>query len=212
MKNPICANFSPWLVAVILCASQIRGGEFSGTIAEDTTWRASDGPYVLTGTVNINSGVTLTIEPGTSVDLGRNVDLIVKNGGRLLAEGTAVQPIQFTRSPGATARWGDIIVNGSAGSPETRIIHAHIEGNKLLPCLSLASIARTTASRSAVFRRVPVIHITNGASTWARGAPRPALIRRYHSTTSRMDRTLWKSQPSAIPVLTKTTWRLEPVQ
>ena len=50
-------------------------------------------------------------------------------GGRLVAEGTAASPIHFTRAPGSAARWGGIVVNGGAGSPETRIAHAHIAFN-----------------------------------------------------------------------------------
>ena len=41
----------------------------SGAITLDTTWTKANSPYMLTGTVTVNSGVTLTIEPGATVDL-----------------------------------------------------------------------------------------------------------------------------------------------
>ena len=41
-----------------------------GLIASDTTWSAADSPYQFTGPVGVPSGVTLTIEPGVTVDFG----------------------------------------------------------------------------------------------------------------------------------------------
>lgn len=103
--------------------------EFRGVITTNTTWTVRNSPYLLTGGVTVSNGVTLTIEPGTSVYLQRNVDLVITNGARLLAEGTPAAPIRFTRPPGVTNRWGDIVVVGRPGSPETRITYAHLEGN-----------------------------------------------------------------------------------
>ena len=40
----------------------------SGSISSDTTWTKANSPYRLTGTVFVNSGVILTIEPGVIVD------------------------------------------------------------------------------------------------------------------------------------------------
>ncbi len=102
--------------------------EVTGPITADTTWSAANSPYVISGPFTINSGATLTIEPGTSVHLGAKVDLVVTNGGRLLAEGTAEKPIHFSRPPNVKKRWGGIVVMGGPNSPETRITYANIEG------------------------------------------------------------------------------------
>lgn len=101
----------------------------SGTLTTDTTWAAADGPFNITGSLTVGAGATLTIEPGTTVYLASGVNLTVASGGRLLAEGTASAPIRFTRQPGTTASWGGITINGGAGTPETRIAYAEIEGN-----------------------------------------------------------------------------------
>ncbi len=101
----------------------------SGAIAATTTWTAAGGPYQVTANLTVNSGVTLTIEAGASVYLGSGVTFTVASGGRLLAEGTTNAPIHFTRAPGAATTWGGFTINGGAGTPETRITHAHFEFN-----------------------------------------------------------------------------------
>ena len=101
----------------------------SGAISADTVWSAANGPYQVTGSITINSGVTLTIQPGTTVYMGSGTSITVANGGRLIAEGTPTAPIRFTRAPGTTTTWNGITINGSANSPETRIAYAIIEYN-----------------------------------------------------------------------------------
>ena len=98
-------------------------------LSSDTVWKAEGGPYKVASSLTVEKGATLTIEPGTSIFLGPNADLIVANGGRLLAEGTPTSPIHFTRAPGSPANWGGIVVYGGIGSPETRLSHAHLAFN-----------------------------------------------------------------------------------
>ncbi|HWI59991.1 MAG TPA: lamin tail domain-containing protein, partial [Bacillota bacterium] len=100
-----------------------------GTLAADQTWTAAGGPYNVSSTLTIPAGVTLTIQPGTILYLGSNVNFVISNGGRLLAEGTSNAPIRFTVAPGSSFSWGGITINGTVGSPETRIAYAFIEGN-----------------------------------------------------------------------------------
>jgi beta propeller repeat protein len=72
------------------------GREVSGTIDVDTTWTVADGPYIVSGDVTVNNGVTLIIEHGVGVifetsdilSSGQDPDkteLIV--GGTLVADG-----------------------------------------------------------------------------------------------------------------------------
>ncbi len=64
----------------------------AGTIYYDTTWTKANSPYSLTNDVIVNSGVTLTIEAGTIVNLnGFNLNV----EGTLLAEGNSNAKITF---------------------------------------------------------------------------------------------------------------------
>jgi len=99
----------------------------SGALTADAVWSSATGPYQVTASLTVQSGVTLTILPGTTVFLSPGASLTVANGGRILAEGTDAARIRFSPAPGA-ANWGGIVINGAAGSPESRIAYAHFAG------------------------------------------------------------------------------------
>jgi parallel beta-helix repeat protein len=96
--------------------SQTDGIAIAGTVVANTTWYA-DLPYFLVNNVTVNSGATLTVQPGVTVKTGIGFYLDVY--GTLLAQGTAEQPIVFTSaatSPTA-GDWGGIFLNStSAGN------------------------------------------------------------------------------------------------
>ncbi len=110
--------------------------EYSGVISESVTW-TKENIYELSGRVVVPSGVTLTIEAGTVVKAypGQEANacaLIVARGGKLMAEGTAAEPIIFTTTadqitnthsnyPGFAnldesykGYWGGVIILGNA--------------------------------------------------------------------------------------------------
>jgi len=74
-----------------------------GNLANSATWTAAGGPYRLTANLTIPAGLTLTIEPGATVFCDASVGLIVN--GRLVAQGSELARIRFTRPPGATSGW-----------------------------------------------------------------------------------------------------------
>jgi hypothetical protein len=106
-----------------------RAIELGGSIAADTVWTLSASPHVVTNSITILQGATLTIEPGATIHMKAGTDLVVTNGGRLLAEGTAEQRIRFGRPPGVRKRWGGVVITGGPDSPESRLRYVHIEGN-----------------------------------------------------------------------------------
>lgn len=107
------------------------------TICRDTNWFLADSPIIVPSSLTIEPGATLTIEPGVVVQLGSGANITVTDGGRLLAEGTSNAPIRFTRS-GASGSWGHLVIDGSPGSPETRISHTHFELNNSSPTIEVA--------------------------------------------------------------------------
>ena len=89
-----------------------------GTLEEDMTLDATK-EYLLTGTLTVPDGVTLTIPAGTTIRAQKGFDkyIIVAQGGKIEARGTATQPIVFTaddESAAASGYWGGLIINGKA--------------------------------------------------------------------------------------------------
>jgi hypothetical protein len=64
----------------------------TGVIGSDTTWSKANSPYVLTGNVLIANGVTLTIEPGASVNFNNYYIMV---NGTLRAVGSGSDRITF---------------------------------------------------------------------------------------------------------------------
>lgn len=92
-----------------------------GDLLEDKTLSV-DYDYLLRDAVFVKEGVTLTIEPGVTVygENATNGTLIVAQGGKIMADGTADAPIVMTSDAaiGSRARgqWGGLIINGRAPS------------------------------------------------------------------------------------------------
>ncbi len=84
------------------------------TITADTVWTTADSPYVITGTVTVNAGVTLTVEPGVVAKFGPTGRLHVN--GSLNASGTSVDTIVFT-SIKDDSYGGDTNGDGSTTTP-----------------------------------------------------------------------------------------------
>jgi hypothetical protein len=109
-----------------------------GAISSDTVW-TSGSHYIVTSAVTVNSGVTLTIQPGVNVCFNTGIGMTIANGGRLLANGTSNAPILFTRSPSNPSTWTGLTINGAVGSPETQISYAHFEFTSQDPCIQVSA-------------------------------------------------------------------------
>jgi hypothetical protein len=100
-------------------------------ITSDVTW-TNDNDYVLDGFIFVEDGATLTIEEGTTIyaeeGSGANASaLIVKRGGKIIAVGTASEPIVLTSILAQTddlteadrGLWGGLILLGKGPSNNT---------------------------------------------------------------------------------------------
>jgi len=104
-----------------------------GTINANTVWNAKN-KYLLEGFVYVESGATLTIEPGTIIkgDKATKATLIIKPGAKIIAEGTAAKPIVFTSNQAKGSRnygdWGGLVILGKGKVNKTP---ATIEGENI---------------------------------------------------------------------------------
>jgi hypothetical protein len=91
-----------------------------GTLSGDTTWTAAGGPYRLVGTVVVQTGVTLTIEPGAVVLGNEGAGIDVR--GRIVADGDEGSPIRMGAFT-CDAPWGGIRVQDT-GTGDTAPLQA----------------------------------------------------------------------------------------
>ncbi|MBP3823147.1 MAG: S8 family serine peptidase [Bacteroidaceae bacterium] len=73
-----------------------NGEELGGILAKNTTLEAGK-HYIITKSLAIPNGITLTIPPGTTIKFHDNAMLVVAERARIRAIGTPDQPIIFTK-------------------------------------------------------------------------------------------------------------------
>lgn len=136
--------------------------EVGGHITEDTTWSPVNNPYLVNENIFVDSDATLTIHPGTQIQLGSallnnenyvNGELFMLNGeesvakmfwvdGRVIANGTENQPINFTRNISLDYyHWGTIYFN--APSTKSEFTYCRFEYSSVI-CLDTSNEANGT--------------------------------------------------------------------
>ena len=117
-------NMKSFIFTIVLCIIGTSHSQtvVGGGIYANTTWTAANSPYLLTQSLVIFPGKTLTIEPGTTVrvtadqsfNTGNFIYLEVR--GTLNAIGTTSNPITFTSTiPANESNWLGIRIKGSQG-------------------------------------------------------------------------------------------------
>ena len=121
------------ITAILLTSTMFAQVNVTADITSNTTWSAAN-VYTLDGLIFVNDGATLTIEEGTVIKgkLQANITtgdgasaLIVRRGGKILAEGSQNNPIIFTselddvNNPNDLTKddrglWGGVILLGKA--------------------------------------------------------------------------------------------------
>ena len=102
----------------IIPGTEVTSQNLAGNLTTDL--RLTSGiAHNLIGALLVKDGATLTIDAGTRINAlagGTDVYILVEKGGKIIADGTADNPIVFTSNatnpqPGD---WGGIILNGKA--------------------------------------------------------------------------------------------------
>ena len=114
----------PAVGAVMLHCAAVAGAAstWQGTLASDTIWGPQQSPCTIMNELTVPGGVKLTILPGTTVLFPEGARMVVR--GRLLAEGTADEPIRFTRAVNS-GRWRGVQFRET--TQDNRIRHALFE-------------------------------------------------------------------------------------
>jgi hypothetical protein len=92
-------------------------GPHTGTLTADETWCIGDSPHLVNVQFTVPPTVTLTIEPGVTVNtnFGLHKEFLIQ--GHLEALGTETQPITFTsETDSAASVWGGLAFDGGTGN------------------------------------------------------------------------------------------------
>ncbi|RMH72763.1 MAG: right-handed parallel beta-helix repeat-containing protein, partial [Gemmatimonadetes bacterium] len=116
MSRSISIGF--WMVLVILLGG--TSGTFAQTqinshITESTTWTLSGSPYILMTNIQVQSGATLTVDPGVEILFNGNYYLDIR--GVLDVNGTEDQPVLF--SGNGSNYWQYVQFYGAESSAST---------------------------------------------------------------------------------------------
>jgi RHS repeat-associated protein len=93
----VCAVLAVEIGALAGAGSALADTSVSSNITTNTTWTTSGSPYVLmAASISVSTGVTLTIQPGVTVEFNGGSSAKLNVNGTINALGTSASPILFT--------------------------------------------------------------------------------------------------------------------
>ncbi len=137
-----------------------------GTLASSMVWGPDMGTILVLSDVIVPAGVTLTVEPGGTVQVTNDVS-IEASGGVIQILGTEGNLAHFSRA--GSGPWGHILADGDTGSVTIR--YAEIEGGAV----------RVTGGASAMLEDSYIHDYMNGTTPMLSATRAgPVVIRRCH--------------------------------
>ena len=109
------------ILILLVISTSLSATNVSGTISTNTTWSSAGSPYVVTSSVTVNTGVTLTIQSGVTVQFNDNYGMTVL--GTLTA--TSVVFTSSSASPSA-GKWTNITIGNSTYSGSASLASSQI--------------------------------------------------------------------------------------
>jgi parallel beta-helix repeat protein len=132
-----------------------------GTISSNTTLTKAASPYY--GGTTIESGVTLTAEPGVEVRLGYGTPITVN--GTLKAEGTSEEPVVFTSESGeGYFAWQGLAFNPGSGASVLRHAEVRYAGRAWSPAIEIKKSSPTIEHSTIRNNNYGGIYISEGGS------------------------------------------------
>ncbi len=95
MKTATIKNLASNLLLLVFSLAAYAQTNVSGGIYNNNRWTKVNSPYIVTDTIVIFPGVTLTIEPGVTVKFENQIWMEVRQGA-IIAQGTGSDSITFT--------------------------------------------------------------------------------------------------------------------
>lgn len=144
---------------------------YAGELTRDTTIGSAGQVVDIYQSISVNSNATLTLPAGTTLRFAAGAGLTVEQG-RLMAEGTALDPVVFTSmkdSDGGTPAAGDwegVVLKGSAAS-SSRLTHVWVKFGK---GLVLDACQPTLDAFTALYNAPCGISLLNGAGATTESA------------------------------------------
>ena len=80
------------LSSLVLVSDVNASNSFHGILTSDATWSKANSPYALDGPTAVNNGVTITVDPGVTLNLN---GYYLQVNGTLIASGTDTDKIYF---------------------------------------------------------------------------------------------------------------------
>jgi len=91
-------------------------GQLNSDVVVDTTLGEECNEYVVTESIAVHSGASLSVLPGTVLRFEENAGLVVRSDGSLVAEGSCQAPVVFTGTASQRGHWGGLTFDGASGN------------------------------------------------------------------------------------------------